>query len=98
MNNHPPKSANQGSVSAPFPPETGSIINILYEAYSEQNYVLSDNMKQGVYDIYTLLADVDPDIVETVICTVCELCCVHEYAGFASGVRMGTRLYHELKE
>lgn len=92
MSNHPT------SIQTPIPyrRDTSSVMDILYEAYSERNYVLSDEMKEGMHELCLLMANVPPDTVEAVICQVYALCCTHEYAGFAGGVQTGIQLYHEL--
>ena len=92
MNNYP----MQKSASNPRYGDTSSVLDILYEAYSEHNYVLTDEMKEGMHELYLLMANVPPDTVEAVMCRVCALCCTHEYAGFAGGVQTGIQLYHEL--
>lgn len=92
MNNHP----SQKSAPIPCRKDTSSVMAILYEAYSECNYVLTDEMKEGIHELYLLMANVPPDTVEAVMYRVCTLCCTHEYAGFTGGVQTGFQLYHEL--
>ena len=82
------------------PPDLGdadSVLNLLYEAYSEINSMEDAQIKAGFFDLYQLMNGVPLEKMDEIINPVCFLCREHERSGFVHGVQIGIRLAEELK-
>lgn len=82
------------------PPDLGdadSVLNLLYEAYSEINSMEDAQIKAGFHDLYQLMNGVPLEKMDEIINPVCFLCREHERSGFVHGVQIGIRLAEELK-
>lgn len=82
------------------PPDLGdadSVLNLLYEAYSEINSMEDAQIKAGFHELYQLMNGVPLEKMDEIINPVCFLCREHERSGFVHGVQIGIRLAEELK-
>ena len=83
------------------PPDLGdadSVLNLLYEAYSEINSMEDAQIKAGFHELYQLMNGVPPERMDAIINPVCFLCREHERSGFVHGVQIGMLLARELEE
>ena len=74
----------------------GSVLTLLYEAYSECNRLDDAQVKEDFNELYRLMNGMDLRDMDRVIYPVCKLCRDHERSGFIEGIRIGLMLYHEL--
>lgn len=83
------------------PPDLGdadSVLNLLYEAYSEINSMEDAQIKAGFHELYQLMNGVPLEKMDEIINPVCSLCRDHERSGFVHGVQIGMLLARELAE
>ena len=83
------------------PPDLGvtdSVLNLLYEAYSECNPMADAQIKAGFHELYQLMTGVPLEKMDEIINPVCFLCREHERSGFVHGVQIGMLLAQELEE
>ena len=83
------------------PPDLGdadSVLNLLYEAYSECNPMADAQIKAGFHELYQLMNGMPLREMDEIINPVCSLCRDHERSGFVHGVRIGILLARELAE
>lgn len=83
------------------PPDLGvtdSVLNLLYEAYSECNPMADAQIKAGFHELYQLMNGVPLEKMDEIINPVCFLCREHERSGFVHGVQIGMLLAQELEE
>ena len=83
------------------PPDLGvtdSVLNLLYEAYSECNPMADAQIKAGFHELYQLMNGVPLEKMDEIINPVCFLCREHEWSGFEHGVQIGMLLVRELVE
>ena len=83
------------------PPDLGvtdSVLNLLYEAYSECNPMVDAHIKAGFHELYQLMNGVPLEKMDEIINPVCFLCREHERSGFVHGVQIGMLLARELAE
>ena len=83
------------------PPDLGvtdSVLNLLYEAYSEMDPMEGDQIRAGFHELYQLMNGVPLEKMDEIINPVCFLCREHERSGFVHGVRIGILLARELAE
>ena len=83
------------------PPDLGvtdSVLNLLYEAYSECNPMADAQIKAGFHELYQLMNGVPLEKMDEIINPVCFLCREHERSGFEHGVQIGMLLARELAE
>lgn len=83
------------------PPDLGdadSVLNLLYEAYSEMDPMEGDQIRAGFHELYQLMNGVPLEKMDEIINPVCFLCREHERSGFVHGVQIGMLLAHELAE
>ena len=83
------------------PPDLGvtdSVLNLLYEAYSECNPMADAQIKAGFHELYQLMNGVPLEKMDEIINPVCFLCREHERSGFEHGVQIGMLLAQELAE
>ena len=83
------------------PPDLGdadSVLNLLYEAYSEINSMEDAQIKAGFHDLYQLMNGVPLEKMDEIINPVCFLCREHERSGFVHGVQIGMLLAQELEK
>ena len=74
-----------------------SVLTLLYEAYSECNRLDNTQVKEDFNELYRLMNGMDLRDMDKIIYPVCKLCRDHERSGFIEGIKIGTRLAHELK-
>ena len=77
--------------------DTDSVLNLLYEAYSEMDPMEGDQIRAGFHELYQLMNGVPLEKMDEIINPVCFLCREHERSGFVHGVQIGIRLAEELK-
>ena len=78
--------------------DTDSVLNLLYEAYSDCNPMVDAQIKAGFYELYRLMNGVPLEKMDEIINPVCFLCREHERSGFEHGVQIGMLLAQELEE
>ena len=74
-----------------------SVLELLYNTYYE--HVCSDDtdeIKQAFDDLYDALPDKSLREKDVIIDLVCNLCRLHQQSGFIDGLKIATRLSHEL--
>lgn len=83
------------------PPGLGdadSVLNLLYEAYSDCNPMVDAQIKASFHELYQLMNGVPLQEMDEIINPVCSLCRDHERSGFVHGVQIGILLAQELEE
>ena len=83
------------------PPDLGdadSVLNLLFEAYSEINSMEDSQIKAGFHELYQLMNGVPLERMDEIINPVCFLCREHERSGFVHGVQIGMLLAQELEK
>ena len=83
------------------PPDLGdanSVLNLLYEAYSEIDPMEGDQIRAGFHELYQLMSGVPLEKMDEIINPVFFLCREHERSGFVHGVQIGMLLARELAE
>ena len=83
------------------PPDLGdadSVLNLLYEAYSEMDPREDDQIRAGFHELDQLMNGVPLEKMDEIINPVCFLCREHERSGFEHGVQIGMLLARELAE
>ena len=83
------------------PPDLGdadSVLNLLFEAYSEINSMEDAQIKAGFHELYQLMNGVPLERMDEIINPVCFLCREHERSGFVHGVQIGMLLAQELEK
>ena len=78
--------------------DTDSVLNLLYEAYSEMDPMEGDQIRAGFHELYQLMNGVPLEKMDEIINPVCFLCREHERSGFVQGVQIGMLLARELEE
>ena len=78
--------------------DTDSVLNLLYEAYSEINSMEDAQIKAGFHELYQLMNGVPLERMDEIINPVCFLCREHERSGFVHGVQIGMLLAQELEK
>ena len=78
--------------------DTDSVLNLLYEAYSEMDPMEGDQIRAGFHELYQLMNGVPLEKMDEIINPVCFLCREHERSGFVHGVQIGVLLAWELAE
>ena len=74
-----------------------SVLTMLYEAYSECNRLDDTQIKDDFNELYQLMNGMELRDMDKIIYPVCKLCRDHERSGFIEGIKIGSRLAHELK-
>ena len=83
------------------PPDLGdadSVLNLLFEAYSEIDPMEDAQIKAGFHELYQLMNGVPLERMDEIINPVCFLCREHERSGFVHGVQIGMLLAQELEK
>ena len=78
--------------------DTDSVLNLLYEAYSEMDPMEGNQIRAGFHELYQLMNGVPLEKMDEIINPVCFLCREHERSGFVHGVQIGMLLAQELEE
>lgn len=78
--------------------DTDSVLNLLYEAYSEMDPMEGNQIRAGFHELYQLMNGVPLEKMDEIINPVCFLCREHERSGFVHGVQIGVLLARELAE
>ena len=74
-----------------------SVLAMLYEAFSAENPLDDDTIKQDFQDLYDRMNGMTLQQMDRIIDPVCTLCRDHERSGFIHGIQIGIRLAEELK-
>ena len=77
-------------------PVNESVLEMLYEAYLDQNYPTSDEIRNGFQALYIATSDALIENSDPLVEIVSRLCSEHEKTGFYNGIRLGVKLCHEL--
>ena len=89
--------AKEVTQQAPLCNDANTILELLYNTYYE--HVCTDDtdeIKQAFGDLYDALPDKFLKEKDVIIDLVCNLCRLHQQAGFIDGLKIATRLSHEL--
>lgn len=78
--------------------DADSVLNLLYEAYSEMDPMEDDQIRAGFHELYQVMNGVPLEKMDEIINPVCFLCREHEQSGFEHGVQIGMLLAQELAE
>lgn len=82
---------------APLCADADTVLELLYNTYYEHVCTDdSDEIKQGFDDLYNALHDKTLKEKDVIIDLVCNLCRLHQQSGFVDGLKLATRLSHEL--
>ena len=82
---------------APLCADADTALELLYNTYYEHVCTDdSDEIKQGYDDLYNALHDKTLKEKDVIIDLVCNLCRLHQQSGFVDGLKLATRLSHEL--
>ena len=77
-------------------PVNESVLEMLYDAYLDQNYPTSDEIRNGFQALYIATSDALIENSDPLVEIVSRLCSEHEKTGFYNGIRLGVKLWHEL--
>lgn len=75
----------------------GSVLTLLYEAYSEVNRMDDAQIKADFNELYRLMNGMELREMDKIIYPVCTLCRDHERSGFIHGIQIGVQLAKEAK-
>ena len=82
---------------APLCADADTVLELLYNTYYEHVCTDdSDEIKKGFDDLYNALHDKTLKEKDVIIDLVCNLCRLHQQSGFVDGLKLATRLSHEL--
>ena len=82
---------------APLCADADTVLELLYNTYYEHVCTDdSDEIKQGFDELYNALHDKTLKEKDVIIDLVCNLCRLHQQSGFVDGLKLATRLSHEL--
>ena len=73
----------------------GTVLGLLYDAYTEHNNAETHDIQQALKELYGLLDHATGVDTEEIINAVCDLCREHEKVGFINGIQIGIRLAQE---
>ena len=73
-----------------------TILEFLYECYSEHNNLDDTQIKADFAALYEAMNGMELHEMDQIIYTVCILCRGHQRTGFVEGVKVGLRLEKEL--
>ena len=73
-----------------------SVLTLLYEAYSEVNRMDDAQIKADFNELYRLMNGMELREMDKIIYPVCTLCRDHERSGFATGIKVGMKLFNEV--
>lgn len=74
-----------------------SVIEVLYECYSESTSYDNEQIKADFKELYESLDGMTMKEIDGVVYAVCALCQDYERAGFREGIRIGIQLNQELR-
>ena len=89
--------AKETTQQAPLCADADTVLELLYNTYYE--HVCTDDtdeIKQAFDDLYNALPDKSLREKDVIIDLVCNLCRLHQQSGFIDGLKIATRLSHEL--
>lgn len=75
---------------------SGSVLEFLYEAYSQVNRLDDARIKADFHALYQAMNGMTLQEMDRILDPVCTLCRDHERAGFIAGVKVGIRFAQEL--
>ena len=73
-----------------------TILEFLYECYSEHNNLEDAQIKADFEALYEAMNGMDLHEMDQIIYPICTLCRTHQRSGFEHGVRIGVALAGEL--
>ena len=73
-----------------------SITEMLYECYTEENPIDTEETKEGFREIDQIMNGLSIQDNNRVFAVVCGLCTQHERQAFLEGLRVGVQLFQEL--
>lgn len=79
-----------------YPNNAESILEVLFDAYSESSGFDNEVIKADFEELYWLMNGKSLKEIDEIIYAVCTLCRDHEKAGFIEGIKVGMRLAIEL--
>lgn len=75
-----------------------TILEFLYECYSEHNNLEDAQIKADFEALYEAMNGMELHEMDQIIYLVCILCRGHQRSGFVEGVKVGIRLKEEITE
>ena len=86
--------AKEATQQAPLCNDANTVLELLYNTYYEQDD--TDEIKQAFDDLYHSMTGKILKEKNEIINAVCNLCRLHQQSGFVDGLKLATRLSHEL--
>lgn len=89
--------AKEATQQAPLCNDANTVLELLYNTYYE--HVCTDDtdeIKQAFDDLYHSMTGKTLKEKNEIIDAVCNLCRLHQQSGFVDGLKLATRLSHEL--
>lgn len=80
----------------PAPEDPESLLELLFNAYTELNGLDNEIIRQDFNDLYSAMNGKTLHEMDEILYPVCTLCRDHEKAGFEEGIKVGLRLAQEL--
>lgn len=77
-------------------PSSESVLELLYEVYSESNAMYDDEIKADFHELYEAMNGMPLRDMDKIVYPVCTLCRDHQKSGFVEGIKIGVRLTKEL--
>lgn len=73
-----------------------SVLELLYEVYSESNAMYDDEIKADFHALYEAMNGMRLMDMDKIVYPVCTLCRDHQRSGFVEGVRIGFIMKSEI--
>lgn len=96
MEENPTRNTLQETATSNNFKKESSILQVLFNAYSEGDNAEHEDVNRNFQNLYDLLDDISTETQDAVIDVVCNLCVACEYAGFVGGMQTAIRLVEEL--
>lgn len=77
-------------------PEIETILEFLWYAYTTENPIYNDTIKQGFADLWPVFDALSLENADLLLHAVCGLCQEHEHMAFLAGIHVGAKLTEEL--
>ena len=77
-------------------PADESVLELLYEVYSESSAMYDDEIKADFHALYEAMNGMPLREMDKIVYPICILCRDHQRSGFVEGVRIGFVLRNEI--
>lgn len=85
----------QEKISAATPADE-SVLELLYDVYSESNAMYDDEIKADFNALYEAMNGMPLRDMDRIVYPVCTLCRDYQKSGFVEGIKIGMRLAREI--